>query len=80
MARGEGSIADDLSTQVIVKVGRIAKVLGWTRNRTKRWLLKEGIWRKQGEDKYGPVYTTRALIRRAWPEDADHIIAGLEDK
>jgi hypothetical protein len=77
MARGE--TPNDLSSQVVVPVGAVARVLGWTRNRTKRWLAKEGMLRKQSGGKYGQVYTTRALIRRAFPEDADHIIAGLED-
>jgi hypothetical protein len=73
-----GSI--DLSSSVVVPVGAIAKVLGWTLNRTKRWLTREGIARKQLGGKYGRCYTTRALIRRAFPEDADHIIAGLTDE
>jgi len=75
MAHGE----IDLSQSVIVPVGSVAKALGWTLTRTKRWLRTQGILRKQAGDEYGRCYTTRALIRSAFPEDADHIIAGLSE-
>jgi hypothetical protein len=69
----------DLSQSVIVPVGSVAKALGWTLNRTKRWLAKQGILRKQIGDEYGRCYTTRALIRGAFPEAADDIIVRLAE-
>ena len=73
--------SDDLSTAVVVPVGAVARVLGWTTNKTKRWLTREGILRKQQHGgEYGRCYTTRALIRSAFPNDADYIIAGLVDE
>jgi hypothetical protein len=80
MARSKGSAADDLSGQVIVPVGAIAGVLGWTLTRTKRWLKRDGILCKQRSGRYGRCYTTTALLRSAYPETADHIIAGLDDE
>jgi hypothetical protein len=80
MARGEGSYADDLSGSVIIPVGAIARALRWTPTRTKRWLRKDGILRKQQCGTYGRCYTTAALLRSAYPETADHILAGLEDE
>lgn len=67
----------DLSGAIVVPVSKVAAVLKWPLNTTKRWLAKEGILRKQSGGKYGRVYTTRALIRSAFPEAADDIIARL---
>lgn len=69
----------DLSQSVIVPVGSVARALGWTLTRTKRWLAKQGILRKQIGDEYGRCYTTRALIRGAFPEAADDIVARLSE-
>lgn len=69
----------DLSQSVIVPVPSVARALGWTLNRTKRWLAKQGILRKVAGDEYGRTYTTRALIRGAFPEAADDIVARLSE-
>ena len=73
MARGQ---IGDMNLDIIYPVGAIARVLGWQRNRTKRWLSTHGIHRIAPNGRW---YTTRALIRTAFPEDADYIIAGLTD-
>lgn len=75
MAFGTG----DLSNSILVPAGDVARALGWTLTRTKRWLSKEGIARKQRCGRNGRWYTTRALIRSAFPEAADDIIARLTD-
>lgn len=72
--------AVDLSSALLVPAGDVARALGWTQSRTKRWLAKEGISRKQRSGRNGRVYTTRALIRAAFPEAADDIIARLADE
>lgn len=73
MARSKSG---DMNRDIIIPVGDVARVLGWTRNRTKRWLTSHGIHRLASNGRW---YTTRALIRSAFPEDADYIIAGLCD-
>jgi hypothetical protein len=73
VARGESRL---LSRDIIIPVGDVARVLGWSRDRTKRWLCTHGIQRISSSGRW---YTTRALIRSAFPEDADYIIAGVSD-
>lgn len=46
-----------LEGAIILKVGEIARYLGWSRNRTKRWLSNERILHKQ-PGHYGNTYTT----------------------
>lgn len=65
----------DLSSAVVVPVSGVAKALGWSTIAAKRWLQRHGIGRKE-PGRYGRWYTTRALLRREFPEDADYIIAG----
>jgi len=71
-------VATGLS-EVIIPAGEVARVLGWTQTRTKRWLMSHRISRKEATGPYGRVYTTRALIRQAFPEDADYILARLDE-
>lgn len=66
----------DMSREVFYPVGDVARVLGWSRNRTKRWLEACGIKRTMNGGRW---YTTRALLRQAWPEDADYVIAALSE-
>lgn len=61
---------------VVLPVDDVAKALGWKTRKAKRWLMRHGIGRKE-PGKYGRWYTTRALLRGSFPEDADYIIAGI---
>jgi hypothetical protein len=67
---------EGMNRDIIIPVGDVARVLGWSRDRTKRWLTNHNI---QRISKSGRWYTTRALIRSAFPEDADYIIASVND-
>lgn len=71
MARG-----NNLEGRLILKVGEVAKQLRWTRNRTKRWLAKEGILHKQ-PGHYGATYTTFAELRLVHPQVVDDIRARM---
>jgi hypothetical protein len=66
----------NMQLEVFYPVGRIARRIGWSRNRTKRWLVAHSAHRV-AED--GRWYTTRGLLRAAFPEDADYIIAGMSE-
>lgn len=72
MAHGEY----DLSGAVVLPVDRLARSLGWTTLKAKRWMRRNGIGRKE-PGKYGRWYTTTALLRSLVAEDADYIIAGI---
>lgn len=74
MARCES----DLNGAVVVYAGDVARGLGWTTIKAKRWLRRNGIGRKE-PGRYGRWYTTKAILRREFPEDADYVIAGTED-
>ncbi len=73
MARGE-SRPVNWSVEVFFPIGKVARRIGWSRNRTKRWAVAFGVKRTTGTGRW---YLTRANIRMCWPEDADYIIAGL---
>ena len=66
----------NMQVEVFYPVGKVARRIGWSRNRTKRWLLAHGA---ELISKNGRWYTTRAKIRACWAEDADYIIAGLSE-
>lgn len=67
----------DLTGSIILTVGQVAKQLGWSVNKTKRWLTNDGILRKQRCGKYGRCYTTVELLRLTCPETVDRILAGI---
>ena len=65
-----------MQLEVFYPVGRIARRIGWSRNRTKRWLMANKAHRVSDDGRW---YTTRGLLRIAFPEDADYIIAGMSE-
>lgn len=75
MARGE-SRPVNWQVEVFFPVGKLARKIGWSRNRTKRWLVAHNGEKIAGDGRW---YTTRAVIFRLWPEDADYIIAGMSE-
>ena len=68
--------AAGLEGAVIVPVGAAMRALGWSRNRTKRWLRAEGILHKQ-RGQYGRTYTTLGELCSAFPGAAHDIRARI---
>lgn len=64
-------LSDD--SQVWISMGDLARVLGWSTIRTKRWFRKNRAAVKRG----GRWYTTRSLIRRAFPEEWEEVTSRL---
>lgn len=75
MARGKC----DLERAIIIPTEVLETVLGWTKNRTKRWLMRHGILRKAPTGRYGRTYTTAPLIQQAFPETAALILSRISD-
>ncbi len=53
-----------------------AEILGWDVRRTRRHLVKSGAAVKRGQH----YFTTKALLRRALPEESSEFIAMLDDR
>lgn len=62
--------------RILWSTAEIAEVLRWSTRRTRRWLQREGACRRQGDGHY---YTSKALLRRAFPDAADEVIASLPE-
>ena len=57
------------------KVSQIARMLGWSRARTRAWLLRSGALVRRG----GMMVTTTEILRDAFPEVAAAIQADQYD-
>lgn len=51
----------------------IAKVLGWTTERAREWLVREKAVVRHGRH----YFTTRGLLRRAFPETWSEVVAAI---
>lgn len=65
-----------MSLPIYITIGQVARLLGWTRWRTARWLANAEALVERG----GRKVVTLASLREAFPEVFDRYIAELGDR
>jgi hypothetical protein len=63
-----------LKLPIVLTVSEVARIIGWTKTKTRRWLDKCGALTTRG----GRAVTTPELLRSTFPEAWDECLTALE--
>lgn len=60
--------------KIYIKVSEVAKIIGWNKDKTREWMIREKIAIKQGEH----YYTSKELLKKNFKEVYNMIKSGKD--